>query len=256
LAKYTNNYGCGCKLNQLDAQGGNDTIISTFANLQQNDTLNGNTGTDTLIITDGTIDDTIVIIANNATNQLNGIPGTTVIGFEQFDLSGFAGTVSFYATSGNNWIKSGNGEDDLTGGTGNDYLNGGAGADLLIGGAGNDILTGNAGADTFFGGLGNDQLNLGLNDGAVDIVNYAFGDGADTITQFVRGVGGDKIQFTGITAIDVVTSGSNTLLKVSDGVAGNLSFGTGTLLATLSGTTGFVGTDVGVNLLGGNFLFS
>ena len=60
---------------------------------------------------------------------------------------------------------------------------------------------------------GNDTL-LGLNDGVVDIVKYALNDGADTVYQFVRGVGGDKFQFTGIANIDVVTSGSNTLLRV------------------------------------------
>ncbi|MGM3309112.1 calcium-binding protein [Anabaena sp. WFMT] len=127
---------------------------------------------------------------------------------------------------------------------------------MLTGGAGVDTLTGNAGADIFIGGLGNDKLNLGLNDGAVDIVNYALNDGADTITQFVRGVGGDQIQFTGIANIDVLTSGSNTLLRIGDGTIGNTGFGTGQLLATLSGTSGFIAADVNVNLFGANFLFS
>jgi Ca2+-binding RTX toxin-like protein len=483
----------------IDAQGGNDNITSTFTNLQQNDTLNGNTGIDKLIITDGTVDDSIVITPNDAINQLNNLPGTTAIGFEQFDLSLFNGTVSFYATSGNNWIKSGNGEDDLTGGSGNDYLNGGAGIDLLIGGGGNDtyvvdnvgdviaesfnqgidtvessitwtlkanlekltltgttaingtgntlnntitgnsgnnilngkagadtmigglgndsyyvdnaldsiteaasagtdiifstitytlgnnlenltlqgttaingtgndlnnsitgntaantltgglgndtlnggagadtmiagigndsyyvdnvgdsitenlnegtdivystisytlgnnvenltlqgttaingtgndlnntltgntaaniltgglgndILNGGAGADTIIGGLGNDNLYLGLNDAAVDIVNYASGDGADTLYQFVRGVGGDKLNFTDITNLDVITSGTSTLVRVGDGIGGNTGFATGQLLVNLSGTSGFIAADVNVNLFGGNFLFS
>ena len=559
----------------IDAQGGNDNITSTFANLQQNDTLNGNTGIDKLIVTDGTVDDSIVITPNDATNQLNNLPGTTAIGFEQFDLSLFNGTVSFYATSGNNWIKSGNGEDDLTGGSGNDYLNGGAGIDLLIGGGGNDTyvvdnvgdviaesfnqgidtvessitwtlkpnlenltltgtnaingtgntlnntltgnsgnnvlnggrgtdtmiggigndsyyvdnvadsitenlnegtdivystisytlgnnlenltlqgttaingtgnelnnsitgntaanilagglgndilngalgadtmigglgndsyyvdnigdsitenlnegtdivystitytlgnnlenlilqgttaingtgnelnnsitgntavniltgglgndilnggvgadtmigglgndsyyvenladsitenlnegtdtvfstfsytlgnnlenltlqgttaingtgntlnntLTGNAAANILTGGLGNDNLYLGLNDAAVDIVNYASGDGADTVYQFVRGVGGDKLNFTGITNLDVITSGTSTLVRIGDGIGGNTGFATGQLLVTLSGTasaiSGFTSADVNVNLFGANFLFS
>jgi hypothetical protein len=97
---------------------------------------------------------------------------------------------------------------------------------------------------------------LGLNDGAVDIVNYALNDGTDTVYEFVRGVGGDQIQFTGITNIDVVTSGSNTLLRLGDGITGNSGFGSGQLLVTLSATSGFIADDVNVNLFGANFLFS
>ncbi|OBQ37109.1 MAG: hypothetical protein AN485_10010, partial [Anabaena sp. MDT14b] len=106
------------------------------------------------------------------------------------------------------------------------------------------------------GGLGNDNLYLGLNDAAVDIVNYASGDGADTVYQFVRGVGGDKLNFTGITNLDVITSGTSTLVRVGDGIGGNTGFGTGQLLVTLSGTSGFIAADVNINLFGGNFLFS
>jgi hypothetical protein len=308
-------------------QNGDNIITSTFANLQQNDTIKGGTGTDTLIITAGTVNNSISIDTNNATNQLD-IPGTTASGFERFDLSGFAGTVSFDGTAGNDWIKAGAGNDDLTGGDGNDYLNGGTGADFLIGGKGNDIfvidnigdiigeglnggidtvesaitwtlkanlenltligtsaingtgntlnntltgnaaaniltgglgndtLTGNAGADTLIGGFGNDSLYLGLNDNAVDNVNYVLGDATDTVYQFVRGVGGDKLNFTGIASFDVITSGTSTLIRVGDGIGGNTGFATGQLLVTLSGTSGFIAADANVNLFGGNFLFS
>ena len=221
----------------IDAQDGNDTITSTLADLKQNDTLNGNTGTDRLIITGGTATDVISINTKNTTNQLN-ISGTTIIGFEEFDLSGFAGKVSFLGTAANDWIKAGAGDDNLTGSDGNDYLNGGTGADTLIGGAGND------------------NLYLGTNDGSVDIVNYTFGDGADTVYQFVRGVGGDKLNFTGITNLDVMTLGVNTQVRIGDGIGGNTGFGTGQLLVSLSATSGFTGADLNVNLFGSNFLFS
>ncbi|MBD2270993.1 cadherin domain-containing protein, partial [Anabaena sp. FACHB-1391] len=121
----------------IDAQGGDDTTTSILANLQQNDTIKGGNGTDTLIISGGTVNDLISIDTNNTTNQLD-IPGTTVFGFERFDLTSFAGTISFNGTTGNDWIKAGTGNDDLGGGNGNDTLNGGAGADLLGGGSGND----------------------------------------------------------------------------------------------------------------------
>ena len=392
----------------IDAQDGNDTITSTFANLQQNDTIKGGNGTDTLIITEGTVNDIISIDTSNTTNQLD-ISGTTVFGFERFDLTSFAGTVSFDGTAGNDWVKGGTGNDDLSGGdgndtlnggtgadllgggkgndtyvvdnvgdviaeflnqgidtvessitwtlkanlenltltgttaingtgnnlnniitgnTGNNVLNGGAGADTLIGGAGNDsyyvdntadsitenlnqgtdtvfstvtytlttnledltlqgttaingtgndlnnsitgntgnniltgglgndTLTGNAGADTLIGGFGNDSLYLGLNDNVVDNVNYVLGDATDRVYQFVRGVGGDKLNFTGIASFDVITSGTSTLVRVSDGIGGNTGFGTGQLLVTLSGTSGFTSANANINLFGGAFLFN
>ncbi|MFM6309973.1 MAG: hypothetical protein ACKPGB_17220, partial [Dolichospermum sp.] len=121
----------------IDADYGEDTIISTWTNLQQNDTINGGLGIDTLVITEGTVNDIISIYTSNTTNQLD-IPETTGFGFERFDLSEFIGTVSFFGTAGNDWVKGGTGNDDLSGGDGNDYLNGGTGADLLIGGNGND----------------------------------------------------------------------------------------------------------------------
>ena len=119
------------------ANGDNNSITSTFANLQQNDNINGGLGIDNLILTGGTATDKISINVNDTTNQLN-IPGTTVVQFERFDFSGFAGSLSFTGTAGNDWVKGGAGNDNIRGGNGDDYLNGGVGADSLIGGLGND----------------------------------------------------------------------------------------------------------------------
>ena len=72
----------------------------------------------------------------------------------------------------------------------------------------------------------------------------------------MRGAGGDKLNFTNIANFDVITSGTSTLVQVWDGIAGNAGFGTGQLLMTLSGTSGFNSTNANLNLFGGNFLFS
>ena len=143
-----------------------------------------------------------------------------------------------------------------TGNTLNNNITGNEAANTLNGGLGNDTLNGGLGNDTLNGGLGNDALYLGLNDNAVDNVNYVLGDGTDTVYQFVRGVTGDKLNFTGITNFDVVTSGSNTLVRVGNGILGNTGFGTGQLLVTLSGTTGFNSSNANLNLFGGTFFFS
>ncbi|MBD2269793.1 cadherin domain-containing protein [Anabaena sp. FACHB-1391] len=203
----------------IDAVAGNDTITSVFTNLQQNDNINGGLGTDTLIITGGTSANSLTINANNTTNQIGNIPGTTVLGFERFDLSTFTGNVNFTGTDGNDWIKGGSGTGNLS------------------------------------GGKGNDSLYLG-SDTAVDNVNYVLGHGTDTVYQFVRGAGGDKLNFTGIANFDVITSGNSTLVRAGDGIIGNTGFGTGQSLVTLSGTSGFNSTNASLNLFGGNFLFS
>jgi len=111
-------------------------------------------------------------------------------------------------------------------------------------------LTGSSGADILVGGTGNDTFILG-NDSAGDRVVYNFGDGSDAVNQFVRGAGGDVLQFNGISSIDVVTSGLNTLFRLGDGVAGNSGFGGGTLLVTLTLNRGFTATNIASNILAG-----
>jgi Ca2+-binding RTX toxin-like protein len=111
---------------------------------------------------------------------------------------------------------------------------------VLVGGGGNDTLTGTSKADILVGKGGDDTLNLG-GDTVADTVSYHLGDGTDTINGFVKdGTGQDLLSFTGIANIDVVTSGSDTQLRL-----GNGGFGTGDLLATIVGVTGFTSADLG-----------
>jgi beta propeller repeat protein len=132
------NFTTTAQLDTINARGGDDTVTSTFANLQQDDFIKGGTGTDTLIITAGTSTDTVIIDASDASNQVLNISEATINGFNRFDFSSFLGITSFLGTDGNDWIKSGAGKDNLVGGDGNDYLNGGVGTDIFIGGAGDD----------------------------------------------------------------------------------------------------------------------
>jgi hypothetical protein len=219
-------------------------VLNTANILTDASTLTGVNGDDLLSVGEGK--DSVNVSFTVAMNQtisdqvLNGTADTDSVTGNNSTLNltqagvqvafGSAGNDELYATE-----------------TQNVFLSGAEGDDTLTGGSGNDLLLGNE---------GNDQLYLGAEDGVVDIVKYAFGDGADTLYQFVRGVGGDQIEFTGITNIDVVTSGSNTLLRLGDGTTGNADFGTGELLVTLSGTSGFSGADMNINLFGTNFLFS
>jgi Ca2+-binding RTX toxin-like protein len=205
------------------------------------------------------------LVGNSANNTLSGSDGNdvltggagndTLIGGNGIDLASYYNVTASVTVN----LTTGIAND---GQAGNDTLSqieniqgSNTAGDNLTGSTGVNLLYGYGGADILTGGLGNDLLYLG-SDTVTDTVNYASGDGVDTVYNFVRGVEGDMLKFTGITAIDVQVSGTNTLFKVGDGISGNSGFGSGTLLLTTSATSGFVATDVNVNLLGANFAFS
>ncbi|OBQ33133.1 MAG: hypothetical protein AN485_19570, partial [Anabaena sp. MDT14b] len=210
-----------------------------------NDTLNGGAGADTMIGGLGNdsyyVDSTADIITENLNEGTD-----SVFSIINYTLGNDLENLTLTGTTAING----------TGNALNNSITGNAADNVLTGGLGNDTLNGGAGADTLIGGFGNDSLYLGLNDNAVDNVNYVLGDATDTVYQFVRGVGGDQLNFTGIANFDVITSGTSTLVRVGDGIANNTGFGTGQLLVTLSGTSGFNSTNFGDNLFGGTFLFS
>jgi hypothetical protein len=96
------------------------------------------------------------------------------------------------AGAGNDTIRSGELDDQLTGGDGSDTLIGIGGNDAIDGGPGNDRLTGSSGDDTITGGPGVDSLfgdgefsgfnygndTLRARDGEIDALSCSFG--ADT----------------------------------------------------------------------------
>ena len=140
-------------------------------------------------------------------NSVDGIIGSafndTLVGFNQFGLSGDVFTNVFYGGAGNDWmdglagndslfggndadtVSGGAGDDTVSGDAGNDSVLGGDGNDLVLGGEGNDTVAGGAGADRLYGGAGNDLLQGGAGNDELwgDAGNDTFvgGDGSDTI---------------------------------------------------------------------------
>ncbi|MDD1428103.1 S8 family serine peptidase, partial [Dolichospermum sp. ST_sed9] len=185
----------------IDAGAGDDTVTSIFANLQQKDSVKGGAGIDTLIITQGVATNAVIINASNTANQFN-ILGTTITGFERFDLSGFLGKVTYTGTTGNDWI---------TTGAGADVLNGDAGIDTLIGGTGNDIYV----VDT-----------------TTDVITENVGEGTDTIQSSITFslanlTNIENLTLTGTAAINGTGNAGNNVItgnaanNILDGGSGN-----------------------------------
>jgi hypothetical protein len=229
--------------------GTGNTLANTLTGNTANNTLNGGNGND--ILNGGAGVDILIGGLGNDTYIVDNVSDIVT---ETSTLATEIDTVNssvIYTLSANveNLTLTGTANINGTGNTLANTIAGNSGNNLLTGNAGNDVLTGNGGSDILVGGTGNDTLNLGLNDGVSDIVHYASGDGIDTINQFIKGI--DKLAFTGISFIDVKVSGTSTQLRLSDGIQANANFGTGTLLATLTGVTGFTASDLG---LGGTSL--
>ena len=161
-----------------------------------------------------------------------------------FDASDAAWTrnATVTGTDGGDTIVSGSGDDSLTGGAGNDTISGGTGNDTIDGGAGQDRLTGDGGRDTF----------------VWDDLTYSTSAAPDTITDFVfNGASGDVLDITGLTTGNDVAYSNYQFASYADMV----SFATGNLSAQTGGTdievfVGRVGSEAYVianetNLTGG-----
>ena len=112
----------------------------------------------------------------------------------------------------NNSLKSGKGDDTISGNNGNDTLVGNNGDDVLMGDAGNDLLKGDAGNDTLIGGSGKNTLTGGA---GADVFVHNVG-GNDLITDYTSGQDKIVISQEGFN-FDASIRGSNVILNMNMG---------------------------------------
>jgi Ca2+-binding RTX toxin-like protein len=218
----------------LNGGAGDDTLTGGAGT----DIMNGGDGSDTYIIASSAdhtaaeiIDsgisgtDTIIFTSTTANQTLTLYAGDT--GIENV-LIGTAAGVSTSTTALNVDASQDLTAVSITGNSGNNILTGGLGNDTLNGGAGNDTLNGKAGNDTLTGGAGTDYF----------VFNTALASiGVDTITDFVSRT--DKIEFsksifTSLASATPTTSG--VALTASD-LFSSASITTGTAGAGGSGSS-------------------
>jgi serralysin len=155
--------------------------------LDGNDTINGNSGNDTLF---GNQQDDIIV--------------------------GGEGNDTLYGGKNNDTLFGNQGDDFLSGDLGNDTLYGGKNNDILVGGDGDDILSGDFGSDSLISGNGRDVFVLASAKGSDVILDFQ--DGQDLI-RMADGVRFDQLSITqGSNGTQIVLVGSGELLATLTGI--------------------------------------
>ncbi|GAB4366513.1 MAG: hypothetical protein Kow00121_03960 [Elainellaceae cyanobacterium] len=214
----------------INAHAGNDTLTSILAYLQQNDQIDGGSGIDTFVLTNGA--GNAIVDINNPANQIGGIVAgkTAITNFEYFNFSGFTGNATMIGSNGLS-----------------NQLTGGAGNDVISGGVSNDRLTGNSGNDTLNGGIGNDTLNGGLGDDTYvvdsigDQIIEAIDTGFDTIISSISWTLGEHFDDLTLVGNAIVGIGND----LNNAITGN------DLNNSLAGRSG---NDILIGLGGNDFL--
>ncbi len=235
LATTMNDRGLGtAAANTVDLLEGADWYNA----LGGNDTVTGGNGHDFLI--GGAGDDSL--LGGFGFDVLQGSAGNDVLdgGYDFSDWVLFEGnrrvTVNLTLTTAQNTgqgmdtilsvenIRSGGGNDRLTGNALDNRLESGAGNDMLLAGDGTDVLLGGAGDDSCYGGAGYDYLHVDagndLLDGGADSASLVYDGSANGVVNLQTG----RATFVGLGTdtlrnIHVVQSGSG-----HDRLTGNAGF--------------------------------
>ncbi|WP_299031653.1 calcium-binding protein [uncultured Sulfitobacter sp.] len=142
-------------------------------------------------------------------------------------------------------------DDTITSGAGNDVLLGNGGNDLLFSGAGNDIVNAGSGNDRAFAGLGNDTVNLERGD---DYAEAGLG------SDIVNGGAGNDVIYGDLAGDNLLASAgvdASTFAALAQGGAWAITDNQGTTeisqsAATVAGETYTIAFDLAANFSAGN----
>lgn len=153
-------------------------------------------------------------------NDLRGMGGDDVIrsGAGNDRVSGDDGNDTIWAAEGNDLVSGGTGNDKIDGGDGNDVLFGDQGRDLIRGGAGDDKISGGSDADTMAGGAGNDTYWV---DSSLDVVTELANEGVDTVVATVSHTLAANVENLMLGGTADISGAGNSLSNVITGNAGD-----------------------------------
>lgn len=158
-----------------------------------------------------------VINGNTGDNRLAGRAGDDTISGRDGDdlLLGQAGKDTLSGAADNDRLEGGDSNDVLRGQADDDLLLGQSGRDSLVGGSGDDTLKGGSGKDDLNGSSGNDVLNGGAD---ADLFIFTGSFGSDTIQDFNEFSNAEKIDLSGVSAINTMNDLRNNHM-IQDGSA-------------------------------------
>ncbi|MCP5072975.1 MAG: calcium-binding protein [Rhodobacteraceae bacterium] len=170
-----------------DVKMGGDTDLFDGRGGTVNGTVFGESGDDTYIIDDATINlsedaaqgtdtvqstvgwtlgdnfENLTLIGSDHIDGYGNVESNTITGNQGNNvLNGLGSADTLYGGAGDDKVNGGNGIDNLFGGDGDDRLRGQKGADIMKSEAGDDGLYGGEGNDNLFGGDDNDILKGGM----------------------------------------------------------------------------------------------
>ncbi|MGE4167572.1 MAG: beta strand repeat-containing protein, partial [Xanthobacteraceae bacterium] len=232
----------------LDAGGGNDTVYTATNTGGEKVVYDGNTGTDTLVITltlAQAMDTTVLAqIAALVPGVNNGSVNAGGLNFEANNFENFQIRVRVGDTdipiNNNVWIGTANHDTGapytpelsvplykgsqvnqawtIFGMGGDDKITGGNGNDLLIGGIGRDTMDGGKGSDTYLIGPGDGPTTLGDNFTDTGTAGYdrilAAADGTQIVINALSGI--EEISANGFSGVNIAgAGGAHNVLNLS-----------------------------------------
>ena len=230
----------------------NDTLVGSAGNdlLDGGNSAGGSSGVD---LADYAAFTTAFVVDLSAGTASSGSKTDRLVGIEWVKtgsgddrLTGTAGTARLDGGAGNDTIDGSGGE--LAGGDGSDLLRAGSGDTTLDGGAGQDTLRGGSGSDLLQGGAGDDSIDGGGGIDRLSFADAAAGVAASLATGRSSGGAGSD-QFTGIEVL--IGSGFADTL---DGSTSNDTLDGGAGADLLRGDAGddvFIGLNAGDTVEGG-----